>query len=1210
MCIPGSQCDVDLCANGATCVNTRRGDQCFCSGGFTGKLCNETAGSIMGHLKFIEVPQSRMVKKGGQSVSLCRVESPASEEKVVYTWYFKEKTIEDYKDRTKLRDGEGLLLINDFNVEFEGRYTCVARAGNVTAEHTITLSMDECFLGINGPKDTVDYTGRTVILSCSIEEAGDIWWEKDNVTIDIGGQFHIWQSKTINNLRIAIAEEQDSGVYTCVARDITGCKNRRSATLTIQNWGKHETYCGKSYPDQINEDRASPLIAMGLNANPKENPWHVSLFSMDIMHPFCGGSLISQSFVVTAAHCITDRWTEEQFKASVLIEFASLSCTLDGNEIRRVKFIYIHPQYNKTAPFDSDIALLELSEPVEYSLNIRPICVQSYSKTEKYMIGASYTQGKAVGCGGVQHLGRQSLKLQQIMLPYVQRADCKDDLETTGIYKFTKNMICAGYKQWRVGDVCRGDSGGGFMMELPGGFKWVLAGIVSFGFRCNDPDHYSYFTHVGMFYDWIESIAKFNDEKVKLDFLVTTRSDPESVVMHVTNASTVGRDNNCSGIWSDTDEGFTGYILYTAPKYEDNRHCVLVVSTFTNNHVVQVHFNRFEMEGSDSCKFDSLNIYSGEREDSASLGGPYCASSLNGRTILSSGNTMRLVFKTDQSYSFLGFQANFTFLPMDHLDKDCRCSGHEVCVVRGFEKMCIAGSQCKSVSHCENGATCVNNGSVDHCYCTAGYTGNFCTEMAGSAGRLKFTHAPQSRTVKKGGESDNLCQVEKPASGPPVVYSWYFKGRIIGDYQRSSKFGDQGQGLLMIGDFNKQLEGRYTCVARAGNATAEHTFTLTMVEECLLEMQGPSDSDYDTDETAIVFCAAYRAKDVWWEKDNVKIKTESTGKFIKMQNNFLRIAYTATNDSGVYTCVAHDTKGCESRRSARLTVLNRGNYEKYCGIAYTDQVRKYIAQGYISMGDAALPKDNPWHVSLISKGQNRPFCGGSLISQKFVVTAAHCIGDYRPVNDFQKNVMIEFGSLKCNAPGDLTRGIKSITIHPQFNKTAQYDSNIALLELSEPVEYSDNVRPACVQDYSKIERLMIGSSSPPQGKAVGCGVLREGSKQQPNDLQQIYMPYVQRYDCEEGLEGTNYRITENTFCAGQKKQRVGDVCAGDSGGGFMMETPGTFQWVLAGIVSFGFLCDSPDHYSYFTNVGKFYGWIDGIAKFTDEKVNIDFVCTF
>ncbi|KAH3820092.1 hypothetical protein DPMN_121836 [Dreissena polymorpha] len=412
--------------------------------------------------------------------------------------------------------------------------------------------------------------------------------------------------------------------------------------------------------------------------------------------------------------------------------------------------------------------------------------------------------------------------------------------------------------------------------------------------------------------------------------------------------------------------------------------------------------------------------------------------------------------------------------------------------------------------------------------------------------------------------------------------------------------------VRIIGDFDEKFEGRYTCVARAGNATAEHTLTLTMVEECLLEMHGPSDSDYDTDETAIMSCSADGANDIWWEKDNVKIKTEPTGKFSKMQNNFLRIANAATQDSGVYTCVAHDTKGCESRRSARLTVTNRGYYEKYCGIAYTDQVRKSRAQGYISMGDAAHPKDNPWHVSLFSKGQNRPFCGGSLISRKFVVTAAHCIGDYKPVNDFQTNVMIEFGSLSCAPTADLRRAIKSITIHPQFNKTAPFDSDIALLELSEPVDYSDNVRPACVQDYSKIERLMTGSSSP-QGKAVGCGVLRQGSEEQPKDLQQIFLPYVQRDTCEEDFEETKYRLTQNMFCAGQKKRRVGDVCKGDSGGGFMMEFQGRFQWVLAGIVSFGFLCDSPNNYTMFTNVGKFYGWIDGIAKFTDEKVNIDFL---
>ncbi|KAH3820136.1 hypothetical protein DPMN_121880 [Dreissena polymorpha] len=101
------------------------------------------------------------------------------------------------------------------------------------------------------------------------------------------------------------------------------------------------------------------------------------------------------------------------------------------------------------------------------------------------------------------------------------------------------SSVCVCVFKKRVGDVCNGDSGGGFMMELPGGFKWVLAGIVSFGFKCNSPYHYSYFTNVGMFYDWIDSIAKFTDEKIKLDFLTTTSSeqDPESSIMRVTKGS-------------------------------------------------------------------------------------------------------------------------------------------------------------------------------------------------------------------------------------------------------------------------------------------------------------------------------------------------------------------------------------------------------------------------------------------------------------------------------------------------------------------------------------------------------------------------------------------------------------------------------------------------------------------------------------------------
>ncbi|KAH3892689.1 hypothetical protein DPMN_016814 [Dreissena polymorpha] len=303
----------------------------------------------------------------------------------------------------------------------------------------------------------------------------------------------------------------------------------------------------------------------------------------------------------------------------------------------------------------------------------------------------------------------------------------------------------------------------------------------------------------------------------------------------------------------------------------------------------------------------------------------------------------------------------------------------------------------------------------------------------------------------------------------------------------------------------------------------------------------------------------------------------------------------------MYTCVAKDTGHCESRRSGTLTILNRGTYERYCGISVNDQVRKTQAVVYISTGQDASKNENPWHVSLFAKGET--FCGGSLISQRFVVTAAHCITDLK-----KEDVRIAFGSLNCTAPADLIRGTKSITIHPRFNKTAFYDSDIALLELNEAVQYNDSVRPICVLDYYKIRRLMAIPRHP-NGRVSGCGMLDEKGKK-PNVLQHIVMPYTDRRICKEDLEtipNKNYTFTKNMFCAGQKKRLVGDVCRGDSGGGFMMELTGMFQWVLGGIVSFGFMCDGPEHYSYFTSAGKFYNWINGIAKFTDEKVNLDFL---
>ncbi|WAR25470.1 FA9-like protein [Mya arenaria] len=190
---------------------------------------------------------------------------------------------------------------------------------------------------------------------------------------------------------------------------------------------------------------------------------------------------------------------------------------------------------------------------------------------------------------------------------------------------------------------------------------------------------------------------------------------------------------------------------------------------------------------------------------------------------------------------------------------------------------------------------------------------------------------------------------------------------------------------------------------------------------------------------------------------------------------------------------------------------------------------------------------------------------------------------------------------------------KRYIIHEDFNKTALFDSDIALIELDEPLEYSSNIRPACLQDSTYINRRLLEDrrTSLSWGRVVGCG--RQGSRGSsnlPENFQSLYMPYVKREDCIYNLNGSRFQVilTNNMFCAGKLNRDVGDVCAGDAGGGLLMEVHGEFRWVLTGIVSFGIGgCDNPHSYSMFTNVGNFYEWIIEHTHFTEEVVDTSFM---
>lgn len=244
-------------------------------------------------------------------------------------------------------------------------------------------------------------------------------------------------------------------------------------------------------PNQISQ----PDIVGGREAEPGAWPWQVALIvhSYDQAYNgfFCGGSLISDRWVLTAAHCVDG---VEGSQIDVLTGAHRLS----ENQTRiQAKRVLVYPTEDIFA-FDGDLALIELSQPV--TLTASTLYTVTGGETE-----VAYKQATVTGWGDSDPSSWAGVfpdALHEVSLPLVDLATCSD---AWGSY-VNSNWLCAGYSQMTKGP-CYGDSGGPLMVQDPKG-NWLQVGIVSFGASgCVGSSAPSVFVRVAAYADWIQKCS-------------------------------------------------------------------------------------------------------------------------------------------------------------------------------------------------------------------------------------------------------------------------------------------------------------------------------------------------------------------------------------------------------------------------------------------------------------------------------------------------------------------------------------------------------------------------------------------------------------------------------------------------------------------------------------------------------------------------------
>ncbi|XP_029724374.2 CLIP domain-containing serine protease B4 isoform X1 [Aedes albopictus] len=253
-----------------------------------------------------------------------------------------------------------------------------------------------------------------------------------------------------------------------------------------------------------------------------------------------------------------------------------------------------------------------------------------------------------------------------------------------------------------------------------------------------------------------------------------------------------------------------------------------------------------------------------------------------------------------------------------------------------------------------------------------------------------------------------------------------------------------------------------------------------------------------------------------------------------------------------------------------------------CGVDNADRIYPGNITGITSY---------PWASNLIfhESGRNEDLfrCGGSLISDRYVLTAAHCFDSLGDGYELQR---IRFGEWDvqneldcdyhgyCNEP-ILEVGFEKIVAHKDYNERTLIN-DIALIKLNESIEFTEAISPVCLPLSKELENLEVGNK---KFTIVGWKNIRHrNGTYEPTSPIKLHDWMLEEVDAETCSNLVGEPISASQICALGK-----DTCRGDSGSGLIRKVNGFYS--VNGIVSVG--CGGKNVPAVYTKVDMFLDWI-------------------